>query len=172
MSGAELGIVSSSLASCFDTVSGSGSEFVKFNLNLDTHTDYNDLIASAAFVDTSAHVVSGSTSAEGFSINVANTLSPNSNYVTVVTKSFGGPAIANPQEFATLVTIVIGGIILTATYRRRSRNTENRKQQDSMNVSGSANRPFRICPVHDFVMSYDLVGKRYFCPKCRPTVQD
>ena len=34
MSGAELGIVSSILASCFDTVSGSGSEYVEFSLTL------------------------------------------------------------------------------------------------------------------------------------------
>ena len=67
MSGAELGIGSSSLASCFDTVSGSGSEYVEFSLNLDTHTDYTaPHCPPAVFVDPSAHVVTGSLSAEGF----------------------------------------------------------------------------------------------------------
>jgi hypothetical protein len=121
LSGSQLGYYS---AACFtDGVSGSGSEYVEFILNLITtdQTDYTDLIASAVFVDSSAHVVSGSLSAEGFSITTTNTLSPNSNYVTVVTKSFGGPAIANPQQFGQIVAIVIVGLIIAVGMIRRSR---------------------------------------------------
>jgi hypothetical protein len=115
--------MSSSLAACStDAISGAGSEHVEFRLNVETTgPDYSDLLVSAVFVDSSGNAVSGSLSAEAFSIRVTNTLSPNSNYVTVVTKSFGGPAIANPQEFGALVAIVIVGVIVGAGMIRRSR---------------------------------------------------
>jgi hypothetical protein len=100
---------------------------VGFRFNIDTtgHTiaDYTDLVASALFVDTTSNkMVSGSSSLEVFSISVTNMLSPNSNYVTMVTKPTGSANPIDPQTVGVVVAIVFGGLILGIGTIRRSRN--------------------------------------------------
>jgi hypothetical protein len=122
-------ISNSGTAACvMEGVSGSGSEHVEFTFNLDTtaHTkeDYTDLVASALFVDTSSNkMISGSASLEGFSINITNTLSSNSNYVTVVSKATGpAPTPIDPTTVGAVVAIVFGGLIIGVKITRRPRN--------------------------------------------------